>query len=812
MQLYIVIVLFLVSIISFSQEDIKKTYTTKRVLNAPKIDANLNDEAWKDTDVAKDFVMLRPDSGKPEPKNKKTEVRVVYNDKAIYIGAFLYDDSPKDIPVEFQIRDNFGNADFFAVVINPLNDGINQFEFFVTSAGNQNDAVVSSNGEDFSWNAVWKSNVKIVDNGWIVELEIPYSALRFSSDKEQLWSINFHRHFRNTRDQYVWNPINVEVGSFAQYDGLLKGISDIEPPLRLSFHPFVSGMVTDFANSISFDWTAGLDLKYGINESFTLDATLIPDFGQVSFDDVILNLGPFEQIYSEQRAFFIEGTELFSKGNLFNSRRIGNAPIGRSDIKLDDNEYISENPDKVDVINIVKVSGRTKKGLGIGVLNAITEKTEATIKNEDTEARRKITTEPLANYNILVLDQQFNKNSSVSLVNTNVMRKGDFRDANVTSILYNINKKDNSYGISGGLSMSNVFEKEKTITGKQANLYLGKKSGKHRYGIGIRLMDNKYDKNDLGYQRRNNYINYNIRYSYRQFKPKGIFNNYSIYTNAGVGYQYKLDKESPFYKERSKRYTGSYINLGFRGTTKKQLSFGGNVNSGFTKEYDYYEPRVEGRFFVENPSIGLNIYISTDYSKKIALDSYTYFGFIYNKKNFWNGIGISPRFRFNNKFTLNYRIDFEIDKNEIAFVDFDDDDNSIFGERDTSTLENSVSGKYNFSTKSALGISVRHYWTQVNYIEQFYLLENNGTLSGISDSFNDNTNFNTWNLDLKFNWEFAPGSQFVALYRNNIYNENDKSRINLRDNLNELFKEDLWQNFSIKLIYYLDYNQAKTWL
>ncbi len=815
LKLFFFIFLSLYIHLVIAQDYTKKTYNIKRVNTPPKIDGILDDEAWKNASVAKNFTMLRPDNGKKEPDNKKTEVRIVYDDEAIYVGAYMYDDTPENIPVEFQTRDNFGNADFFAFVINPANDGINQFEFFLTSAGNQNDAIVTASGEDFSWNAVWKSSVSIVDNGWIAEMKIPYFAIRFSDDPKQTWSMNLHRHFRNTRDQYVWNPVNIEVGSIAQYDGIIEGISNIKPPLRLSFNPFISGIVSNYAGNTSFDWTAGMDLKYGINKNFTLDATLIPDFGQANFDDIILNLGPFEQIYSEQRAFFIEGTELFSKGNLFNSRRIGGTPTKMYDIysELNNTEEIIENPDKVDVLNIVKISGRTKNGLGIGVLNAITNKTEAIIKDTSNENQRLFVTEPLANYNVFVLDQQFNKNSSISLINTNVMRNGDFRDANVTSLMYNINKKDNSYGITGGFSISNIFENNQTLTGKQANIYLGKRAGQHRYGIGARIMDDKYDKNDLGYQRRNNYINYNARYSYRQFRPKGIFNNYRFYSNVNIGYLYTLDKTSDFYIAKQNKYTSANGRFGFRATTKKLFTFGGNFNTGFGKFYDYFEPRVSGRFIELNSDINGNLYISTDYSKKIAIDIFTYYGKTYNQKNsYWTGIGINPRIRFNNKFTLNYGIDISSEKEEIGFADFDDSYNSIFGKRDTYNLENSVSGKYNFSTRAALGLSIRHYWIQINYADDYLLLNTNGKLVNTTYSENNNNNFNTWNFDLKFNWEFAPGSQFVALYRNYIYKSDDKSRINFNENFNNLFNDDLWQNFSIRLIYFLDYNQAKNWI
>jgi hypothetical protein len=171
----------------------------------------------------------------------------------------------------------------------------------------------------------------------------------------------------------------------------------------LAFYPYASTTNTTFNGESEFTWSAGMDVKYGITESFTLDATLIPDFGQTAFDNVSLNLGPFEQQFDEQRQFFTEGTELFSKGRLFYSRRIGGSPIRSASAGA--NETIINEPGKVKMLNAIKVSGRTKKGLGIGVFNAITSKTEATIQNNTTKDIRKEVTNPVSNYNILVLDQ-----------------------------------------------------------------------------------------------------------------------------------------------------------------------------------------------------------------------------------------------------------------------------------------------------------------------------------------------------------------------------------------------------------------------
>ncbi len=786
-----------------------------RVQKAPKIDGVLDDEAWEKATIANNFVMFRPDSGTPEPQNLKTEVRVVYDNDAIYFGAYLYDDNPNEIPREFQTRDNFGNADFFGVVLNPANDGINQTEFFATSAGNQLDAKVSAGGrEDFSWNSVWQSQISMTNKGWIVEMKIPYSALRFSNEKIQTWGLNFHRHYRKTRDQYTWNPINREKGTLSQYDGILTGIENIKPPTRLSFNPFIFGGVTRYDGTDEYNWSAGLDVKYGLNENFTLDATLIPDFGQVGFDDVTLNLGPFEQRFSEQRTFFTEGTDLFQKGGLFFSRRIGSAPTGHPNLAINEEEI--DRPNIVEALNIIKISGRTKKGLGIGFLNAITKKTEVEIKKTETIdaneviSYRKEVIEPLANYNVLVLDQQFNKNSSVSFVNTNVIRNGEFRDANITALLYDLKTKNNKYGVDGGIAMSNVYNgnSKNPVTGLEGEIEIGKISGKHQYDLGLEFITKKYNKNDLGFQRGSNEMDVIGSYSYRIFKPKGIFNSYNFHVWGNTHYLMELDDTTESYQEKSNLYTGNRFGINAFFLTKKQLAFGVNANTGVGLQYDYYEPRVDGRFFKNNSSSGMNIWISTDYSKRFAIDISAFQSIQFNNTEKYTSLNFSPRYRFNNKVILIYQLNYGFGNNEKGYITQNSSD-IIFGNRKIKRVTNSVSTKYNFSTKAALSLSFRHFWSPVSYDNQYYKLENDGTLSNSNYTANHDINFNTWNIDLSFNWEFAPGSQLIALYRNSIFNQDDQSQLNFNDNLNNLFDQQIQHNLSLKLVYYIDYNNIK---
>lgn len=796
---------------AFAQQ--KKTLQITRTEKAPKIDGILDDPIWKNTSPATDFTQFKPTMGKPETDQNKSVIRMTYDDTAIYISAYLYDD-PSLIMRQFNSRDNFGQSDFFGVIFNPNNDAQNDTEFFVFSTGAQADAVVTpTNGEDLSWNAVWQSAVKIVDDGWTVEMKIPYSALRFSNNGPQTWGLNFHRHFRRTQEQFTWNPIDVTKGSVSLYHGELTGLKNITPPTRLSFYPFVSGTETRFDGSKESDFSAGLDVKYGVSENFTLDATLIPDFSQTDVDDVTLNLGPFEQTFSEQRQFFIEGVDLFNKGDLFYSRRIGNAPTKYFDSNnLNTDETLVENPEDVNMLNAIKLSGRTKKGLGIGVFNAITEKTEAEIKNNTTGQTRKVTTEPLANYNVFVLDQQFNGNSSVSLVNTNVTRNGHFRDANVTAALVSLSNKTNTYAVNGHVKMSHLNLEHDTETGFNTSLSIEKTSGNYQFSVEHNFADKTYDINDFGISRQNNYNNFSIEGSYRVFKPTTNLNTYNI--NLWGNYR-------QLYKPNT--YTGNNFGGSFYAKTKTLHDFGGRINFEAGKQYDYFEPRTDGRFFIYENSMDANIWISTNYNNKLAIDSNIGFETLFenNRDSFEYWYRVAPIIRFNNKFKISYSYEFNEQIKDRGYVTTYSNNDILFGQRHQKTITNSLSGNYNFNTLHGLTLSLRNYWTTVDYENQLYTLQENGRLSNNNtytvaqtlindtDYNNPNINYDIWNFDLKYTWQFAPGSQLVALYRNQLFNQNNASNIGYSDSLNDLFKEPLKQTFSLKLVYYLDYNNIK---
>ncbi|MBV2166136.1 MAG: carbohydrate binding family 9 domain-containing protein, partial [Kaistella sp.] len=481
----------------------RKKATAVKITKSPKIDGILDEGVWQNAPSAANFIERRPNNGKLAVESLKSEVKILYDDTGIYFGAVLFDNEPTKIAKELTERDNIENDDIFGVTLNGYNDHQQSLEFLVTPAGVQADAKLTNDfGEDFSWNAVWFSAVKITETGWVVEMKIPYSELRFPKKQIQEWGINILRLVNRTSTVYDWNFVDNKKGSYMLYDGVLHGIENINPPTRLSFLPYFSTYLNSFKGKSTANFNGGMDLKYGINDAFTLDLTLIPDFGQTSFDKSVLNLSPFEVQFQEQRPFFTEGTELFSKGNLFYSRRIGGHPSLSPSLNTDE-EFV-ENPDKVKLFNAVKVSGRTNKGLGIGFFNAVTEKMNVEIRNINTGEIRKEVIEPWANYNVLVLDQRFGGNSSVSLVNTNVTRDGNFRDANVTALLFDVRNKKNTYRYFGSTKESLVMNGE-TKYGNESSAGFNKVSGVHRFGANYFMRTRDYDIGDLGYYDRTNF-------------------------------------------------------------------------------------------------------------------------------------------------------------------------------------------------------------------------------------------------------------------------------------------------------------------
>ncbi len=779
----------------------KRLIEAYRMAEHIRIDGNLDEEIWSQAKIAHEFTQYEPFNG--SFPSEKTEVRVLFNDNAIYIGAILHDDEPDNIFRELGQRDNSDRvkADAFTVLISPYNDGINYFEFIVSASGVQTDIRHTGTSTDRSWDAVWDSKVSIIEGGWIAELKIPFSALRFSSRTNGNWGINFRRLIKRYNEWSSWNPIDNSISGIVNQSGELTGISNIDTPIRLSVSPYISTYLNKYpdAKPVSFRFNGGMDLKYGISESFTLDMALIPDFGQVKSDDKILNISPYEVQYSEQRPFFTEGMDLFQKGGIFYSRRIGSKPRGYniSDDDLLENEIIAENPLETKMINATKVTGRTNKGLGVGFFNAMTSNTYATIHDTISNDKRHVLTQGFTNYNMLVFDQTLRNNSYLSLVNTNFLTPKQEYIANVTGTDFIFRNKKNSHSFSGNGALSQIDDQSFEYGYKHYTKF-EKTSGNFLYNIWSNTESKNYNPNDMGFLQKANEFNNGGSVGYRIYKPFWHLLNWTSW----IGGSYKMLHDP-------RVYNSSYFYISLRTTVAKTyhyLSFDFWMDP--TKVHDYDEPRVDGRMVIIPQRFSFSVYSSTDYRNPLAFD--TRVGYIkggsLDYSNYY--VSFSPRIRFSNNTFLVYEVRQDYTQNSIGYVDRTDDNTTIYmGLRDVSTLTNTFDFLLSFTANSFLNLRARHYWRWLDF-NSYHELNLDGTLSAPLDNYTNskNINYNLFNLDLTYQWNFAPGSILSVVWKNAIERSDSDVRSGFLHNWGGILESSQINSISLKMLYYLDYH------
>ncbi len=805
----------------------RPSITAQKVAQSIVIDGVMNEPSWKTASLLNNLTEFRPTPFKAEDPNSKSEIFLMYNNDGIYIAGHFYESTIDSVTRELIGRDGFGNNDFFGLILDTYNDKINGFEYFVTPLGEQMDAKVTSDGEDFSWNAVWESAAKINDKGWDFELFIPFSAIRFGKDKIQKWGLNVTRRRIKTGQQYTWATVNPQINGFLTQEGFWEGLTDIKPPVRLQLSPYVSFYNTTFSKVLPGEKKSinqingGLDLKYGLNQAFTLDMTLIPDFGQVQTDNRVLNLSPFEQRFNEQRPFFTEGLELFNKGGLLYSRRIGKNPfqVSYDYSDINEEEDILSDPQETKVINATKVSGRSQNGLAIGVLNAVTNTQYATVRNRTTNEDRKAKNFPLSNYNMFVVDKTFKYNSSVSFVNTNVLRNGEQYDANVSMALFDLNDKTNTWNFGGNVGLSQLIGKKyksrPNTLGYIHSFYFGKTSGQFNFRIWNDLADSKYSQNDMSYATNNNFFDKGIFIGYNWNTPKYWYNNFRINMNGRMSH---LVAALDPLKQKNHLYQNSNISININAQTKKLWWVGTNISRRF-KENDYYEARTNGRVFKRAERIGVYVGTESNAAKQYSVNL-----------NFWaakgeqfkdtysSEFGIGQKIRFNQRFSINHFISIVTDKDQAGFgekiiTDVQNQDLVYFTRRDRKTIENSLSFKYSFTNKMWINFNVRHYWSGVEAKELFYL-NSNGQLEANQSNTNPptylNQNYNAFALNMVYTWQVANGSFLTLVWKDEA---DDFTRtIFERDylqNIDRTFSNNNINSISARLIYFIDYANVK---
>ncbi len=791
-----IIALFTVITVA-AQKQIRSTVLNENI----KIDGNLNESIWEQQLVVGNFKQITPNNGKPA--SQQTKIALANDEAYLYVAAELFIKPEHKINTQLTTRDDTGASDYFGVILDPFGANREGWAFITTAANVQVDIKVTNNDNYDEWNAVWESAVKVYGDKWTVEFKIPFNSLRFPKGDLSNFRINFERFDSATNENSFWNYINADIDGVLNQFGKLEGLEGINPPINLSFFPFIS-LVNEHSpeGDSKTSFNGGLDLKYVYKNAYTLDVSLIPDFSQAPSDDQVFNLSPFEIRFDENRQFFVEGTEIFDKGGYLYTRNIGGEPINKDNIEISEAETIIENPVSSNIVNLIKFTGKSEKGLAIGVLNGVTSKSEATIINETTGETRTAETNPLTNYNAIVLDQTLKNNSSVTLINNSVLRSGSVYDANLTAALLRLYDKNRSYNLSLKKAVSQkYFSNSKNEFGHHYQAAVSKISGQWRGLLLASLKDENYDNNDFGFNPRNNSLTYYGSLSYVKSKAKNLFAYYKIDVNHFQRYYYSLKaKERSFYElqffGRRPNNHNIFVELTYQ-----------------NKGQDFFEARVKDRAFKEPAFVEVLLEYQTNRNKNISFAGYVTYAKYFNSYVFKEAAstGFALRSRIGEHLALELEGDLDYLPNDAGFLTIANDD-ILFGQRKVKQLTNNLNIDYALNSKFSLTANIRHYWIQVDYDKQFTLAKSGDLIANNYDiDLNEvNANFNAFNIDFFAQWQLAPASELSLGYKlgatyfdrdiNSSYGRNFETTLNERKS----------HTLSLKLTCLVDFNSLKS--
>ena len=387
-----------------------------RADESPRLDGRLDDAVWARAVPASGFVQREPVEGEPAPE--RTEVRFLYTDEALYIGARMFSDDPWSIRALVARRDRDVPSEQLIVSFDTRLDLQTAYTFAITPGGVRTDYFHPADREtarDYSFDPVWEAETHLDSLGWTAEIRIPFTQLRFNPGSRQVWGLNLARRVPARNEEAFWVLVGRAETGWSSRMGRLTGIEGIRPSRRIELLPYVASEATavsevdpanPFSESLETRVRAGADLKMGLGPVLTLDATLNPDFGQVEADPAEVNLTAFETFFSERRPFFIEGANLFGGRGHFYSRRIGAPPPGAADAPY------AEAVDNTTILGAAKVTGRFPSGFSLGALAALTNREEARTFDPASGAFGREIVAPLAGYGIVTARQEFGRDRS----------------------------------------------------------------------------------------------------------------------------------------------------------------------------------------------------------------------------------------------------------------------------------------------------------------------------------------------------------------------------------------------------------------
>jgi len=849
----------------------KRIYTTQRVNPTPPIiDGVLDDPAWQSGDWQGDFIQREPYEGKPP--SQQTEFKILYDDKNLYVAIRAHDTEPDRIERRLSRRDTI-EGDSVGVDIDSYFDKRTSFGFVVNAAGVKRDLVLSNNGNnaDMNWDPIWMVKTSRDESGWSAEMRIPLSQLRFAQSESLTWGLQVQRNLFRKDEQSLWQFIPRDTAGWVHEFGELQGLDGIEPSRQMEFVPYTVGRYqafqpeegNPFTSGQDGDLQAGLDGRVGVTNDLTMNFTINPDFGQVEADPSVVNLTAYETYFEEKRPFFIEGRNILSfplmigdgdlsGDNLFYTRRIGSRP--RRNIYPGPGEFVSM-PDNTSIIGAFKLTGKTRSGISIGLIDSLTAREYARIGSGGPISKEQV--EPLTNYFGLRLQKDYNQGkTSVGAMATATHRGLNepslsflHRAAYSGGIDFEHSWKDRTYHLVARAVFSNVQgseeallrtqrsslryyqrpdvthvtldPKRRSLSGYGGTAYAAKFGQGHlSYMAGVTWRSPGLELNDMGYQRQADNILQWLWGSYRIWEPFFIFREVNIQANQWRGWNFggtnTVDGGNLNFNTQLKNYwsLGTGINLQFESLSPSALRGGPMLRSpgGWNLWYSVgTDQRQKARVFLIGSQFWGDHHNSRQQNYTVSVS--------YQPSNALN-LALSPSYTLSSQ-NLQY----------IQAIPFDADKRYIMGRIHQETL--AVTLRLNFSLTPDL--SVQFYgqpfvsagdYTQFKRITQpradaygdrfhtftddelTYLPESN--LYAVDETGNGQTDYVFGNPNFKFmefrsnlvmRWEYFPGSALYLVWSQGRSGFGYSGDFTYQEDIQQLFDLPPHNVFLIKFSY-----------
>jgi hypothetical protein len=729
-----------------------------RVKTAPRMDGLLNDPVWQLAQPATGFLQRDPMDG--SPATAASEVRVLYDEEALYFGCRYYDPEPAKIAARLARRDEESDTDRGSVRIDTFHDHENAYELTFNPAGVRVDILQYRDGvyEDNSWDPVWQLETRIDSAGWTAELRVPFSILRYPdvpAGVEQTWGINFFRSIFRSQEEtrWSWTPKSVQ-GLISRF-GHLEGLVDLPQPRRIEVMPF--GLIRQewrpadgTLGGSRFHANGGLDLKVGLANNFVLDATINPDFGQVEADPAVLNLSTIESFYPERRPFFIEGMQIFrfstfggdgAGPGLFYSRRIGRA-LGEDRVPLEDGERLVRAPEAATILGAVKVAGKTQGGLSIGVLEAVTDREFAVVEKDGRQSDRQVESE--ASYSLIRLRQDVLQGSSIGMIATAVARRSEI-PAFTGGLDWNLYDATREHGLSGFLAGSLIEgERGNRIGGIAGNIELSRAAAEHwLWTLSADLTTKQYQINDIGFFRRPNDYGGFATLTYKEDMPAAVVRHYSV---KGMAHErHNFDGAQII---RSVGVQGAMLLTGY-----EEVGASWSVDVG---RYDDRESRGNGLY--ERPNAwSASLYAYTDYRKDVVAGI--------DVTHAWDGRGkrgykFEAELEFRPASWTEWEVsgEGEIVDGQWAWMENDQSaGRGIFASRDTRAISAMLRGSVTLHRDMTLQLYSQVFTARGRFRDPRMMLSA-AQFGPVIASGGKNFAGQEFNLNLVFRWEYLPGS------------------------------------------------------